>query len=191
MADAQRLSPDDRYELAMAAAASERRNRPKNLILFPVAVFMVAAIILAYGLFSVESGRVNLRNQQARYNSLVQKVVQIEELERSGQNAGGADGITPITDFLSRAEGYAREAGVEPLPVVPSRRQDRSHGLVRVRYIYTNVTHASLGTLLAWVRLTVDGIDGVFVPSLTLKPAGPRGWTMDVTFARWERGESS
>jgi hypothetical protein len=189
MADRQRLSDDDRYERAMAAAASERRNRPKNLILFPVALFMIASLVLAYALFRVESGRVYLENQQVRYDRLVDQVVRIKELEQQSSEAGAAS-LEPITDFLSRAEGYAREAGLEPVPLVPTPRTDRSRGLVRVRYVYTGVTNRSLETLLAWVRLTVDGVEGLFVPSVSLKPAGEKGWTMEVTFARWERGGS-
>jgi len=189
MSEFQKFTDDDRYEIAMVAAASERRNRPKNLIMIPVALFVIASLVLAFSLYSVESGRVKLRQQEFRYNELVQRVVQIKELEQQGRESVGANDLEPIPDFLSRAEGYAREARLDPVPVVPQRRQDRSRGLVRVRYVYTNVTNQSLGKLLDWLRITQDSVPGVFVPNLTLKPAGAKGWTMDVTFARWERGE--
>lgn len=189
MAEFQKFTEDDRYDIAMVAAASERRNRPKNLILIPVGLFVIASLVLAYGLFSVESGRVRLEQQERRYNDLVQRVVQISELEQTGQDGAAENDLEPIRDFLSRAEGYARQANLDPVPVVPQRRQDRSRGLLRVRYVYTNVTNVSLTKLLDWIRITQDSVPGVFVPNLTLKPAGTRGWTMDVTFARWERGE--
>jgi len=132
-----------------------------------------------------------LKDNQYRYDRLVQGVVQIKELEAAGSQDNGADGLAPISDFLSRVEGYARDAGLESKLSIPVPRRDRSRGLVRVRHVYTNITDPSLEHLFRWVELTQEKIPGLFVLSLTLKPAGNRGWSMDITFARWERGESS
>ena len=118
-------------------------------------------------------------------------VVQLKELESSGQAQAGPDGLAPIDDFLSRVEGYARDAGLESTPAIPVTRHDRLRGLIRVRHIYTNITDPSLGALFDWIKLTQDKVPGLFVLSLALNPAGNRGWSMDITFARWERGESS
>ncbi len=191
MPDTQRLNDDERYEIALVAAASERRNRPKNLILIPLALFIIASLVLAYALYSVESGKLRLEDNQFRYDRLVQGVVQIKELEAAGAQEDGPDGLAPISDFLSRVEGYARDAGLESKLSIPVPRRDRSRGLVRVRHVYTKITDPSLEHLLRWVELTQEKIPGLFVLSLTLKPAGNRGWSMDITFARWERGESS
>lgn len=188
MAEFQKFSEDDRYEIAMVAAASERRNRPKNLIMIPVGLFVVASLVLAFALYSVESGRVKLDQQEYRYNELVKRVVQIKELEQAGLDKPGSGNLEPVADFLSRAEGYAREAGIDPVPL-PQPRRDRQRGFVRVRYSYTGVTNQDLTKLFDWLRITQDRIPGTHIYALTLKPAGVRGWTMDVQFARWERGE--
>jgi hypothetical protein len=187
MPETRRLTDDERYDLAMVAAASERRNRPKNLIVVPLLLFVIASIMLIYGIFTLESGRVKLQSQESRVNKLVNNVVILKELEQTG-DAPGVEGILdPITDFLTRAETYATDAGLGKAPALPATRRDRFPGFVRVRQVYTNVVDPSLPALLQWVKITQDEIPGLFVYSLALKPAGDRGWTLDVTFARWER----
>ena len=53
MSDTDRLTDDERYELALVAAASERRNRPRNLIRIPLALFIISSPVLTYALDSV------------------------------------------------------------------------------------------------------------------------------------------
>ncbi len=186
MPETRRLTDDERYDLAMVAAASERSNRPRNLIFIPFVLFVIASIVLVYAIFTLESGRVNLAGQESRVNNLVKMVVELKELEQSDAADDSSGGLGPINDFLSRAETYAAEAGLDK-PAVPTTRRDRAEGLVRVRQVYSNVVDQSLPNLLDWVRLTQERIPGLFVHSLALKPAGDRGWSLDVTFARWER----
>lgn len=187
MPETRHLTDDERYDLAMVAAASERSNRPKNLIVIPLLLFVVASIMLIYGLFTLESGRVQLRSQESRVNNLINNIVILKELEQTGEAPGEEGILDPIPDFLTRAEACATDAKLAKSPALPATRRDRYPGFVRVRQVYSNVVDPSLPALLEWVRLTQERIPGIFVYSLALKPAGDRGWTLDVTYARWER----
>ena len=40
---------------------------------------------------------------------------------------------------------------------------------------------------MEWVRMATSSIPGMEVTELKLRPDPTTGWTMDVTFRRWER----
>lgn len=188
MPDIRYMTDDERYVQAMSAAASERRNRPKHLLLIPLLLFCVAGLVLAFALFSRETARLRLEQQEMRYDRLVAGVVQLRELNLKSRDSDGQNSLgEPITDLLSRMETYSTRAGLQEKPRVPQQRRDSTKGAVRQRYIYTNLTDRSLPALLEWLRISQDNVPGLFVYSITLRPVPSRGWSMDVTFARWER----
>lgn len=191
MADTRRMSEDERYEQAMAAAASERRNRPRHLLLIPLGLFCLAGLVLAIAIFSHETARIRLENQTQQYERLVSGVVELREFEARDESGNTREQFAPIPDLLSRMESYASQARLGETPKVPQQRKDRTQGAVRQRYVYTNVTDRSLEAMLDWLRLSQDNVPGLFVYSITLRPVASRGWSMDVTFARWERENES
>lgn len=184
-----RLSEDERYEQALAAAASERRNRPKHLLFIPMLLFMVTGLVLAFAIFSRESSRIRLDQQEQRFSRLVSGVVELRELRASRQDSGAIGQLDPIENLLSQMEGFATQAGLADKPKVPQSRRDRTlgTGVVRQRYVYSGVTDPSLEALLKWLHVSIDGVPGLSVFQLSLHPVAGRGWSMDVTFARWER----
>lgn len=187
MPDNRRMTEDERFELTSAAAASERRNRPKHLLLLPAALLLVAGLALVVSIYSHESSRIRIEREQARYNRLVQGVAQLQELSSEpGQQGAGL--YEPIPDLLSRMERFSTESGLARAPSIPTTRTDmRTEGAKRTLYVYSTVTDPSIGALLEWVSQCTSNVPGLFVNSITLKPAGSQGWTMDVTYARWER----
>lgn len=188
MSDIRRMSEDERYEQAMSAAASERRNRPRHLLLIPLLLFCIAGLVLAFALFSRETARLRLEQQEMRYDRLVEGVVQLRQLSLDSQDSNGHNSLgEPINDLLSRMETYATQAGLQEKPRVPQQRRDSTRGAVRPRYIYPAMTDRSLSALLDWLRISQNNVPGLFVYSITLRPVPSRGWSMDVTFARWER----
>lgn len=186
MSDLRRMSEDERYEQALTASASERRNRPRHLLLIPLILFCIAGLVLSFAIYSRETSRLRLEQQQQRFERLVTGVAQLRELE-STDTGSNSTVFDPIPDLLSRMEGYATQAGLRDVPKVPQQRTDRTQGAVQMRYIYAGVTDPSLEALMNWVRTAKGGVPGLFVHSITLRPMPGRGWTMDVTFARWER----
>ncbi|MCL4221337.1 MAG: hypothetical protein KJZ65_08200 [Phycisphaerales bacterium] len=188
MPEIRRMTEDERYEQAMSAAASERRNRPKHLLLIPLLLFCVAGLVLAFALFSRETARLRLEQQEMRYARLVEGVVQLREINLKSAASNGQNSLgEPISDLLSRMETYATQAGLQEKPRVPQQRKDSTRGAVRQRYIYSGLTDRSLPALLDWLRIAQNNVPGLFVYSITLRPVPSRGWSMDVTFARWER----
>jgi len=190
MSDLRRLTDDERYEQAMAAAASERRNRPTHLLLVPLGLFCIAGFVLAYAIYAHETTRTSIEQRRAQYNRLVAGVADLHDLETRAGSDSGVDTYGPIPDMLSRMEGTARDAGLEK-PNVPTVRTDRTQGAVRQRYVYSNIVHDRLDELLEWIRLSQERVPGLFVHSISLKPVAGRGWSMDITFARWERENAS
>lgn len=184
-----RLSDDERYEQALAAAASERRNRPRHLLVVPLLLFMIAGLVLAFAIYSRESSRIRLEQQQQRLDRLVSGIVELRELRAAGQNSGPVGQLEPIENLLSQMEGFATQAGLAEKPKLPQSRRDRTlgTGVVRQRYVYSGVTDPSLEALLKWLRISIDNVPGLSVYQLSLRPLPGRGWSMDVTFARWER----
>ncbi|MBX3321630.1 MAG: hypothetical protein KF757_01430 [Phycisphaeraceae bacterium] len=189
MPDLRSMTDDERFESAMAATTFERRNRPRHLLLLPLLLFLAAAIAIVVALYTHESSRIRVGQEQARYKRLVQGVADLRDLQGAqSQASGGA--YEPVPNLLSRMEGFARDAGLTRSLSIPTTRVDRSEGARRLSYTYSNITDPSISALLAWVEISCEQVPGMFVNSITLKPASTQGWTVDVTFARWERESS-
>jgi len=180
------LSDDDRFELAMGAAARERRNRPRGMVVAAGLLLLICGIVAITGLVARGSARaklVQVRLDQAAIERMAMDWASMDEQESASANTG-----QPLKNLYSTLEDLATgRAGLKDKPKPPrlSAAPPRS-GIVVNEYHYTDVKDKSLKALIEWARLATIEVPGLEVVSIDLTP-DPVNWTMNVTFRRWER----
>jgi hypothetical protein len=184
-----RLSEDARLELAMAAAARERRNRPRGLVVGALAVLLIAAIAAGMGIKSQRRAVRSLRHtleDQAQVEAMAAEFRALSEQERA---AGTQRAGEPIQNFRSLMETLATQAGMSSRPSPTELTPDRQ-GSVLVRTWSYEFQEANIKAVLDWLRrATVDPVSripGLEVFSLDLKPSGEK-WQVTLRLRRWER----
>jgi hypothetical protein len=179
------LGDEGRFELAMAAAAQEKRNRPAALVVVSGVVLAASLVFAVWSITSrsaADADRQKALGDQRAVEQLAKDWQELSKQEREGPGVGGLG--EKLANPFSRMETLARDAGLKATPANPQTKTDRPPGIVVTEYSYRGVKDASLPALMEWVRLATTL--GMEVTGLTLKN-GPTDWTMDVTFRRWER----
>jgi hypothetical protein len=184
-----RLSEDARLELSMAAAARERRNRPRGLVFGAVALLVIAAVAAGMGVKAQRRAVRSLRHaleDQAQVEAMAAEFRALSEQERT---AGTQRAGEPLPNFRTLMETLATQAGLSTRPALNELAADRP-GSVVVRSWSCDFQEASIKAVLDWLRrATVDPatrIPGLEVYSLDLKPAGEK-WQVTLRLRRWER----
>jgi len=188
-----RLTEDDRYQLAGRAEASTRANRPTHLVAIALVVLAVAVLGVLVGWRSDSSASRELSRRSAELAQINERADRLTELTAQLANTSNAELNRPIPDMLSRLQNLAREAGLATLPDVPRTDNEAFDNARRVNYRYdarsrNQVRDASLEKLLTWVNLVTERIPGMHVRQISLTPQA-NAWSMEVTFARYERLE--
>ena len=179
------LGDEGRFELAMAASAQEKRNRPVALPALALAV-LAAGLVFAVWSLSARNAAIGERlKAQGDEAAVTQMARDWEELLRQEKDAPGLGLGERMPNLLSRMETLAREAGLKATPANPQASPDQRPGIVVTTYSYRAVKDTSLTALMEWVRRATE-IPGMEVTELKLK-AEPTDWSADVTFRRWER----
>jgi len=182
-----RTADDARFQMTMAAAGAERRNRPRWLPALALAALLLALIAMLASIGRRASAAAELRaarEHRARIGALVAELEQLQETPTDPMAAQeGAD----IHDLLSKIENYATEAGLKEKPRIPNtREEDKSdEGEYRV-YTYADVRDNSIEALLKWIQMVDERVPGMQISTLILKPDG-QGWKANVSFRRWVR----
>lgn len=179
------LTDDARFELAMGAAARERRNRPVALVIAAGLVLIIAAVVAATGIAGRASARARLKLVQQDQASVERMAADWAALDAQ---AGASSSLgQPMPKLMSTLEDLAvGRAGMKEKPKTPrTAPQPPRNGIVVTEYFYSDVRDPSLAALVEWVRLATE-IAGLEVTSLDLTP-DKQQWTMSVTFRRWER----
>lgn len=185
------LSDEARFELAMSAAARERRNRPRMFLVLGAAAIIVAGVAAAMGLKARGAAREILAEERASTVQAERLLKELAAMQQKDLGAGSGHGIgQPYPNLMSRLEELGQQAGLEKAvkkPVDSKQSGGKIPPDVVVRqYDYSNMNDPSLANLLDWVRKACADVPGLEVYGLTLK-AEPTGWTFSVTFRRWER----
>lgn len=188
-----RLTEDDRYELAARAEAGSRANRPTHLVTLGLVVLCVSLCAAVLG-WSADARAAGDLGKRSRELALIKdRAGRLADLNAQAATAGAEDLNRPIPDMLSRLQSLAREAGLTVLPEVPRTETESFTDARRVNYRYSvrdrsQLRDPSLEKMLAWVSLVVERIPGMHVRQIALTPAA-NAWTMEITFARFERLE--
>ncbi len=183
-----RLSADDRYELAAKAQNQQRLNYPTHLIALGLILVFASIVVLAIA-WQVRA-RAHKDNLKAANNLAQIKLLinDIQLLEMAQTNDSNFDEHTPIPDMLSKFKRYASQAKLKNELGIPKNPTSRREGNARkMTYPYT-VMDPSLEHLLNWVKIATEQTPGLKVTDLEIKPT-KLNWTMRVTFTRYERIE--
>ena len=181
------VTDDTRFELAAAAAARERRNRPVAPTVAAIVALAAAGLAAVLGLAARASAQREYSDRQAAAVRISSMLTEREALLRRVD----APDLTPVDKPISKIGEMATLAGLSEVPPPPRNpRQTQAAGGTIHEYIYPNIKSADLVPLLDWLRLSAAEIPGLEVYSLNLKP-DPAGWTMTVTFRRWERSNAA
>lgn len=182
----QRMSDDDRYELASLAEARARSNRPGHLIAIGLLVVFVGLMLAAFA-WRADAGAARRLDGAARDMATLQtQAERLADLRSRMATSPTEDRYREIPDILTRIGTISREAGLDSVPSVPTQRNDPFTNARRVNYTYTNVRDGSLEDLVGWTALVTERIPGMHVRSISIRPQ-PNAWSMNVTFARFER----
>lgn len=189
LAPGPRLSDDARFELAMTAAARERRNRPRLLLVIALGLLGAAFLTALAALFARSRAESELRSAQANTTVVEGWVREYRDLQ--GRQDTNADLFSPEPLLMTRLEELALtpEVGMQQAPQQPRTTQPNTVGpLVEYNYLYPSVRDPSLGSLLRWLAAAEREIPGLEIYNLnSLKPDPSGDWIMSVTFRRWER----
>jgi len=183
-----RLTADDRYELAAKAQNQQRLNYPKHLIVLGGLLVFVSIVVLVIA-WQLRGSAIKANTRGIR--DLAQIRQYIEEITMLGaaqENNPNQLEHEPIPDMLSQLKRFGTQAKLENEIGLPVRPKNTPQGNARkLTYPYT-VRDPSLEHLLDWVKRSTQQIPGLEVTELTIKP-GKQGWTLSVTFTRYERIE--
>lgn len=183
---AARASLDERFAIASVAAASERENRPRHLVLGAI-VLLVASLIY----LSVEAGergtaRRQLKGRMTEAEGIEAMAAELVRLDQQvSENSSGGGLGTPMPDVLSRLEGFATEAGLRD-QLSHRRGPGRSEGGATLYTYPYEVRDPSLENVMTWLQKSVEGIPGLEVQSVRIRPEETL-WSVQVTLSRWER----
>ncbi len=183
-----RLSADDRYELAIKAQNQQRLNYPTHLIALGLILVFTSIVILAIA-WQIRAGAhkayFKATNELTEINRLV---TEIKSLELAQTRNDTRDEHAPIPDMLSKFKRYASQAKLKNELGIPKNPTSKPEGNARkMTYPYT-VMDPSLEHLLNWVKIATEQTPGLEVTDLEIKPT-KLNWTMRVTFTRYERIE--
>lgn len=183
--DKARLSPDERYELALAGDALARRNRPSHLVVIAGVVFIAACAALGFTSCRASEASDDLRRRTAQRNEIATLLAQLAAADSRGADPDAAL-TAPYSGFRSKMEELAEDAGIEgSLPFPKEDRRPDIPGANRVTFQYT-ITNDELGPMLALLRSATEQIPGTHISSLRVVPKREE-WEMSTTFERWER----
>jgi hypothetical protein len=184
------LGEDARFELAAAAGARERRNRPVWLVGLAAVILGVVLIIAVTGIVSRARAISSLERRlsdQAAVEAMVTKWNALSELERQNPNQAIGE---PMENLRSTLEALATRAGFKTPPFTPRETTEPQKAVLVRRYLYHQIKEPSLKVILEWLRLATQDpatrIPGLEVEALTLRPEKDT-WSMTLTLRRWER----
>lgn len=179
------MTPDERYEIAAAAAAAERGNRPRHLLVIGAIALLVAAVALLVGFNKYNNAASRLRSTSREIHQIEQLAAQLTQLQAVA-DTGPSIGITePIPTLLSQIEELARRAGVQGNIPIPRGTNPEAHGNYRrLTYPY-KVTDETLSQPIQWIRLALTEIPGLGLDSIKVRPTAS-AWSVEVTFFRFE-----
>lgn len=185
------LSDDARAELTSAATGAARANRPRWLMY--LGALAVAGAVVYTGVALVK--RVNAQQELAVVRSrFVEVKAEVDRLAaiKAADEAAGGDKARPdprMADTITRA---ATELGLVVGTVTEGddSRGSAVKGLKRKRYDF-KLTNQPAEGVIGWLKRVTDTQPGVQLHRLDITPAdgneGRPGWTVSVTFTRWER----
>lgn len=182
---------DARLELSVAAAASERANKPRWIILLGVVLLIVALIycFITYNSRAAVISKVQFeRKATAKITGL--KILLDEENEKLAQR-----GTAPNPRMGQLIEQLASAMNVVLAGPVGDSSSTAMTQLGLQQHTYTaRCINQDAGDVFKWLMatMTANEMPGLEIIRLAFHPGGPTaantpGWNVDITFSRWEK----
>lgn len=188
LTDTNRLSPDDRYELASRAVMHERQSRPVHLVVFGIIVFVASLVFLAIAWQHNAKANKRLISDTVAQINVERMITQINTLQATQSESTGDDEFAPIPDILTRLTRIGQQVGLENELGLPKNTAPRTEGSTRLlTYPYT-VRDPSLERILQWIQRSQDQIPGLQIREITIN-LNAKSWLVKVTLSRYERIE--
>ncbi|MCA9298382.1 MAG: hypothetical protein KDA28_04910 [Phycisphaerales bacterium] len=178
---AERLHEDDRFSMIQDALGHERANHPRWVVVVGVIVLVAGAIFASTAWMSRAAA---IRDRNASVIRAVKANVLLTRLEEA-RSRGADPGATWTIDpnLRSKISDYAKQAGMDGNPILPTTNTTRVGDAQRVDHKY-DVQSDDIEALIRWVEISTSKIDGLEVSEFRLEVRGT--WRLNVTFSRWE-----
>ncbi|MFG0306208.1 MAG: hypothetical protein ACF8Q5_08350 [Phycisphaerales bacterium JB040] len=193
------LTREDRDDLASAAAAADRRNRPTGLIVLGGIVLLVGVVLVVAALISLARARGTWSTQIGRIQQAGALAAEYQALQSAASDTDNIRVHDPVPTMISDLAGLAQRSGVEVGIPDTGYRPLTTPGARTAVFSYDNISDDSLSEILDWIDRTVTTVPGMRAEEITLRLTSPiaRGrtpsqtpeqqWRMDVAFARTEK----
>ncbi len=182
---------DARLELAVAAAASERANKPRWIIVLGVALLLVALIYC----FITYNSRAAVISKVEFERKATAKITGLKNLLDDENEKLAARGTAPNPRMGQLIEQLASALNVVLAGPVGDSASAAMTQLGLQQHTYTaRCTNQDAGDVFKWLMasMTADQMPGLEITRLAFRPGGPTpantpGWNVDITFSRWEK----
>ena len=183
-----RASLDERFEIASAASQAERENRPRHLVLLATVLLAASMIYLSVEASERATARRHLKSRLSEAERIEQMALELERLDNEVEENSAGSGVgTPMPNVLSELEDFAAEAGLRD-ELSHRRGPGRPEGGATLYTYPYELRDPSLENVMTWLQLSVDGIPGLEVQSIRIRPE-VASWSVNVTLSRWERSQ--
>ncbi len=182
---------DARLELAVAAAASERANKPRWIIVLGVALLLVA-LIYAFITFNSRAAVLSkVKDERKATGRIVDLKIKLdEENEKLAQR-----GTSPNPRMGQQIEQLASAMNVVLAGPVSDSTSAAMTQLGLQQHTYSaRCINQDAGDVFKWLMAAMgaEQMPGLEITRLVFRPGGPTaantpGWNVDITFSRWEK----
>ena len=181
------VSDDARFRIAMTAAARERSNRPRGLVVGASALLALAALICLLGVVSRARAAAGLREEDRRARETDRRLNEVRAL-RAAQEGESTPAGEPlgVLELAQRLGDMAQQVGLKDRPQPPREVSETRGRIVIKRYSYQAVRSPDLAPALEWLSRATREIPGLELTGLELTPDAS-GWVVAPTLRRWER----
>jgi len=184
-----RPAAERQFRLRSLAASSERRNRPRTLLVAAGVALLAGAAYAGWAAQDAADARRALRNAERTLANVEALVEAIEAARTTTTQAQVTDRYRPDPQLLSKLTAVQREVGLleeATLRESPRRIGGGSGSEVAARVVNVNMRNVALSDAMTFVNGALDRVEGLFVTRVALDPTAS-GWIIDVDLARWER----
>ena len=182
---------DARLELAVAAAASERANKPRWMIVLGVAFLFVALIYC----FITFNSRAAVLSKVQTERVATAKITNLKNLLDDENEKLMQRGTDPNPRMGQQIEQLASAMNVVLAGPVSDSSNVAMTQLKLQQHTYSaRCINQDAGDVFKWLMAAMgaEQMPGLEITRLVFRPGGPTpantaGWNVDITFSRWEK----
>jgi hypothetical protein len=173
-----------RTELGIAASSSERRNRPRILVILAGLAFVGACIYSVIQFQARAEAFGKLKEQRERRDQITRLADEIDNLRKKES----ARGLVPDARVAPKLEMLATGVNFKLSGPVSDSEAARTGTMVQKKYS-ARAANQDPAAMLNFLQASQGGdTPGLEISRLSIRPQGPEGsYTVDIDFTRWEK----